>query len=157
MNKYIIYGGIFLFGVFISAVAQIMLKKSAQRKADFTVFALINKFCPKFADKLRNSNNKLVCIAKRNKALLSEYLNLFTMIAYTVFVVATFMTIVSYKVIPLSAGPILGSLEYIFVAVLSRIILKEKISKRTILGLSIIIIGILVFAVDFSVLKGLFS
>lgn len=142
--------------IFNSAIAQIMLKKSAQKKSEYNIFTFLNKYCPNLANKLRNSDNKLLVLAKRNKSLLSEYLNLFTMIAYTVFIIATFLTIFSYKVIPLSAGPILGASEYIFVAVLSRVILKEKVSKRKLIGLCVIIIGVLVFSFDFSILKGLF-
>lgn len=156
MNEYLIYCGVFLFGVLISAIAQIMLKKSSQKKSDYTIFAFLNNYSPNFANKLRYSNNKIVCMAKKHKALLSEYLNIFTIAAYTVFIAATFLTIFSYKVVPLSAAPILGSTEYIFVAVLSRFILKERISKRKLLGLSVIVLGVLVFSFDFTVLENLF-
>ena len=147
-NQYIIYCGIFLIGVFISALAQMMLKKSADKVSKYTIFAFLNKYTPNFADKLRNSDNKLIKILRGKKKLLSEYLNIFTMTAYAVFVIATFLTIFSYRVVPRSAAPILGATEYFFVAGLSRIFLKEKISFKKLMGLIIIFIGIMVYSFD---------
>jgi drug/metabolite transporter (DMT)-like permease len=53
----------------------------------------------------------------------------------------------AYKCVPLSMGPILESCGYIFVTVLGVIILKEKISKRKLLGLVAILIGIVLFSI----------
>lgn len=148
MNKeYILFCGVFLIGVIISACAQMMLKKSANKKADYSIFAYIKKHFPKFTEKLKASNNGLVKLLRRNKKLLAEYLNPFTIFAYVIFITATFLTIFSYKVIPLSAGPILGATEYFFVAALSRIFLKEKMPPKKAIGLVIIFIGILFFSV----------
>ncbi len=149
MNReYILYCGIFLIGVFISAFAQIMLKKSADKVSRYTVFALLNKYTPNFADKLRKSENRFIKLLRGKKKLLSEYLNIFTMSAYAVFVIATFLTIFSYRVVPLSAAPILGASEYFFVAALSRIFLKEKINAKKLLGLMIIFVGIMVYSFE---------
>lgn len=148
-SKYIFYCGIFLIGVLISALAQIMLKKSAQKKSHYTIFVFLNKYFPKLAEKLRKSNNKLIVIARRNKSLLAEYLNLFTIVAYIVFVCATFLTIFSYKVVPLSTGPILGATEYFFVAGLSWIFLKEKVNLKKGIGLVVIFIGIVIYSLKF--------
>ena len=43
-------------------------------------------------------------------------------------------------------GPILGTTEYVFVAILSYYLLKEKISKKKLIGLITIIIGVLIFS-----------
>ncbi len=76
-----------------------------------------------------------------------EYLNPRVILAYAIFFGATLCTILVYKKIPLSLGPILESSGYIFVAVLSYLFLKEKISKKKLLGLSVIIIGILIYSI----------
>ncbi len=76
-----------------------------------------------------------------------EYLNPRVILAYAIFFGATLCTILAYKKIPLSLGPILESSGYIFVAVLSYLFLKEKISKKKLLGLSVIIIGILIYSI----------
>ncbi len=145
-NVFWFYCGLYLSGVFISAVAQMMLKKSSAKKATNNLFTFMAARMPKLTDKLRNSKNKLVVTARKHKKLLAEYLNPFTVIAYTIFIVATFLTIFSYKEVPLSMAPILGASEYFFVAALSRIFLKEKISLQKGIGLAVIVFGILVYS-----------
>lgn len=113
MNK-IIFVAIYVAGVFVSAIAQIILKKSAGKK---------------YASKIR------------------EYLNPYVIISYAIFFGATFCTIFAYSGIPLSFGPILAASEYIFVAVLSRLILKERINLKKFIGLSIIVVGIVVYSI----------
>ncbi|MEG1426998.1 MAG: EamA family transporter [Oscillospiraceae bacterium] len=77
---------------------------------------------------------------------LKEYLNPMVIIAYGLFFLSSLITVLAYRYVPLSAGPILESTGYIYVAVLSFIFLKEKISKRKLLGMGLIIFGILVFS-----------
>ncbi len=113
MNEKIVFSIIFLVGVFISSISQIMLKKSAQKE---------------YPNKIR------------------EYLNPAVIFAYIIFFGATLCSIWAYTVIPLSLGPILESAGYIFVAVLSWLFLKEKITFRKMIGLSIIIIGIIIYS-----------
>ena len=112
MNSKIIFSLIYLSGVFISAIAQIILKKSAGKE---------------YESKIR------------------EYLNPYVIIAYAIFFGATFCTIYAYKGVPLSFGPILAASEYVFVAVLSKIFLKENINLKKFIGLSVIIAGIIIY------------
>lgn len=114
MNNVLIYSGIYILGVIISAFAQVLLKKSAD-------------------------------IKRENK--IKEYLNFKTIFAYGIFFGATLCTVFAYKYVPLSMGPILGTTEYIFVALLSLWLLKEKISKKKLIGLITIVIGVLVFSI----------
>lgn len=107
-------------------------------------------------EKYRQSQNKLVVMLRHNEKLLAEYLNPFTVIAYTIFIVATFLTIFSYKEVPLSMAPILGASEYFFVAALSRIFLGEKLSAKKAIGLCVIVFGILVYSAE-KILPGLFG
>lgn len=113
MSKILIFSGVYILGVIISSIAQILLKKSAD-------------------------------IERENK--LKEYLNFKTIFAYTIFFGATLCTVLAYKYIPLSMGPILESTQYIFVTIFSYFLLKEKITKNKIIGLATIIIGILIFS-----------
>lgn len=108
-----IYMGIFLTGIFISSISQIILKKSAM---------------------------------ETHENVLKEYLNLQVIGAYAIFIMATFCSIYAYKEVPLSLGPILEATQYIFVALLSYIFLKEKISKRKLMGLIIIFAGVIIFS-----------
>lgn len=112
MNK-LLFVVVYLLGVFVSAVAQIILKKSA---------------------------------VKEYESKIKEYLNPYVIISYAIFFGATFCTIFAYSGIPLSLGPILAATEYIFIAVLSRFILKEKINLKKFMGLSIIVAGIIIYS-----------
>ncbi len=84
---------------------------------------------------------------KAYDSFIKEYLNPRVIIAYGLFFLTTFISLYAYKVIPLSMGPILESTGYIWVAVLSFIILGEKISPRKLMGLLIIIAGIVVYSI----------
>lgn len=77
---------------------------------------------------------------------IKEYLNPLVIPAYAMFLSASFITMLAYRYVPLSLGSILESTGYIFVTVLGMLILKEKISIRKLIGMSVIFIGILVFS-----------
>ena len=64
-----------------------------------------------------------------------------------IFLVSSFLTMYSYKYVPLSIGPMIEALGYVFVAVLGRIFLKEKINKKTAIGMALILIGIVICSI----------
>lgn len=109
------YATIFLLGVFLSAVSQVMLKMSAQ---------------------------------KTYSSGIKEYLNPFVIIAYAIFFGTTLLTVLAYKKVPLSMGPILESTGYIYVTIFGAIFFHEKINIRKIAGLLLIILGIAVYAIS---------
>lgn len=83
---------------------------------------------------------------KEYSSKLAEYLNPMVIGAYIFFFGASFLATLGYRRVPLSLGPILEATGYIWVAVLGKIFLGEKISKRKALGLLVIIAGIVVAA-----------
>lgn len=109
----LLYSGIYLAGVFIGAVSQVMLKKAAQKDYGSTV---------------------------------REYLNPLVITAYTLFFLTTLLTIYSYKVIPISLGPILEATSYLYVTIFGITIFKEKIGKKKGIALALIIIGIVIYS-----------
>lgn len=78
---------------------------------------------------------------------IQEYLNPRVIIAYAMFFGSSLVTVIAYKGVPLSMGPILEASGYIWVALLSYIFLGEKIKKKKALGLFIIIIGIVIYSI----------
>lgn len=102
-----------LFGVFISGISQVMLKKSAMAKHD---------------------------------SALGEYLNPLVIGAYTLFVIATLCSVVAYRKIPLSMGPILDATGYIYVVFFGVTIFHERIDRVKVLALLIIIAGVLIYS-----------
>ena len=114
MNKtLLLYACIMLFGTFISAISQVILKMAAGKT---------------YENKIR------------------EYVNMPVIIAYTIFVGATFLSVISYKVVPLSMGPILEATSYIYITLFGVAIFKERITKRKITALLLIIVGIVVYS-----------
>lgn len=107
-----IYASILLFGVFLSAISQVMLKKAALKEYD---------------------------------SALKEYLNPLVIIAYGIFVGTTFLSIFAYRGIPLSMGPILEATSYIYVTFFGVKIFKEKVNKKRIIALVLIIAGIVIY------------
>ena len=115
MNKtLLIYSVVMLFGTFISAISQVLLKKAANKSYE----------------------NKI-----------KEYMNAPVIIAYSIFVAATFLGIFAYKVVPLSMGPILEATSYIYITIFGVTIFKEKITPRKVVALIMIIVGIVIYSV----------
>lgn len=77
---------------------------------------------------------------------LREYLNPLVIVAYTIFVGTTFLSIYAYKGIPLSMGPVLEATSYIYVTIFGVTIFKEKLNKRKLVGLALIIAGIIIYS-----------
>ena len=76
---------------------------------------------------------------------LREYLNIRVISAYGMFFVSSLLSIIALKRVPLSMGTILETTGYVFVAVFSFLILKEKITKKRIKGMLLIMAGIIVY------------
>lgn len=110
LGKYLL---IWVISVFISSIAQVMLKVEAN---------------------------------KTHRTKIQEYLNPLVAGAYAIFFVSVFLTYYALKYVPLTYSPIVEPLSYIFVPVIGVLLLKEKISKRRIIGMIIMIAGIAVFS-----------
>lgn len=108
------YAGVLLAGTFISAVSQVLLKKSALKKYD---------------------------------SVLREYLNPEVFFAYVLFVMATLMSVIAYKGIPLSMGPLLEATGYIYVTIFGVTIFKEKMNSQKVIALLCIVAGIILYSI----------
>ena len=71
-------------------------------------------------------------------------MNVRVITAYGIFFLSSFLTMFAYKYVPLSMGPMLEACGYIFVTVLGVLILKEKVGKKKIAGMTLIILGIVI-------------
>ncbi len=84
---------------------------------------------------------------RKYKNIIEEYLNPLVIAAYSIFLLSSFLTMYSYKYVPLSIGPMIEAVGYVFVAVLGRIFLKEKINRKMALGMALILIGIVICSI----------
>ena len=83
---------------------------------------------------------------KKHESRLKEYLNPMVIAAYGIFFLSTFLTMYALKYVPLTYSPIIEPLSYIFVPVIGVLVLKEKISRRRVLGIAVMLVGIAVFS-----------
>lgn len=83
---------------------------------------------------------------KKYDSPIKEYLNPLVIFAYILFVGTTFLSILAYRGIPLSLGPVLESTSYIYVTFFGVVVFKEKLTKKKLLALACIIGGILIYS-----------
>ncbi len=112
MHEISIY--VYVASAFLVAVAQVLLKISADRVYSTRV---------------------------------KEYLNPLVLSGYFLFTISLVVSILAYRYLPLSTAKMLDSTTYIFVAVLGYFLLKERLKRRQLLGMFIMILGILVFSI----------
>ena len=79
---------------------------------------------------------------------LKEYLNWRVILAYTIFFGSAFITTLAFRYVTVGMGNILESLGYFFVVILSAIFLNEKISRKKVLGMLLVIIGVIIFNIS---------
>lgn len=114
MNKeWFPYYAILMSGVFVGAVSQVMLKKSALKKYDSPI---------------------------------KEYVNPTVIIAYFMFFITTFISIMAYKKIPLSMGPVIETTSYIYVTVFGIKLFHEKFNVKKCIALALIIVGVIIYS-----------
>lgn len=75
-----------------------------------------------------------------------EYLNPLVIVAYVLFVGCTLVTVIAYRGIPLSLGPVLEATSYVYVTAFGVWIFKEKLDRRKLAALALILFGIFVYA-----------
>ncbi|MEG2022047.1 MAG: EamA family transporter [Oscillospiraceae bacterium] len=78
--------------------------------------------------------------------IIKEYLNPLVIIAYIIFFGTTLLSVWAYKGMPLSLGPILETSAYLYITVFGVLIFKEKLTKRKVMAICMIIAGIAVYA-----------
>lgn len=96
----------------ITAISQIMLKISANKKYDTAI---------------------------------REYLNSYVIGSYVLFTLVILLNIFTYTKIDYKYGVIINSTATLFVLIFSHLILKEKITRKKLLGNTLIIIGMAFF------------
>ena len=77
-----------------------------------------------------------------------QYLNVTVIVAYAIFVLSSFCSVVALRVLPLSLMPVWNSAAYLFVALFAFLIMKERPGKRKLAGLVVILLGIVLFSLE---------
>ncbi len=83
---------------------------------------------------------------KEHETRIKEYLNPYVITAYVMLLGSTVLTMIALRHLPLSHQPLYESVSYIFVSVMGYFLLKERFSKKKLIGLALILAGIFVFS-----------
>ena len=83
---------------------------------------------------------------KQYGSVLKEYLNPYVIVGYGMMVLATIFTILAYKFgLEYKSGPVIESLGYVLIMLLSLWFFGERITKRKLIGNGLVILGIVIF------------
>ncbi len=80
------------------------------------------------------------------KSFLKSYLNFRVIFAYSLFALSTVFNMIALKPLGLSKSPVWQAMGQVFVVFLSYFVLNEKITKKKLVGVGIIITGIIISA-----------
>ena len=83
--------------------------------------------------------------SKKYSSMFREYFNIYVILGYGLMVISTILVVLGLKNIQYKNQPIIESLGYIFVMLLSNLFLGEKITKKKIIGNFLILFGIVVY------------
>lgn len=83
---------------------------------------------------------------KKYKHIVFEYLNPSVVIGYGILILTMAMNVVAYRWVEYKYGPVLNATSYVFILLLGKIILKEELTKKKIIGNVFIILGILIYS-----------
>ena len=83
---------------------------------------------------------------RSHASFLQEYLDPLVITAYLLFAGSALLTMLAYRGIPLSLGPVLESTSYLYVALFGVFLFHERFSAKKALALGLILAGIAVYA-----------
>lgn len=86
-----------------------------------------------------------VSARKKHKNHLAEYLNVWVILSYAILACVLVMNVYLLRFMNLKEENAIAASTYAFVLILSRIIFKEKITAKKVIGNVLIIVGILIF------------
>lgn len=82
---------------------------------------------------------------KEYSSPIKEYLNPYVICGYGLMFLSMCITILSYSGLEYTNVPVIESSGYVFVMILSYFFFKERVTKRKLLGMTIILLGIFIY------------
>lgn len=77
-----------------------------------------------------------------------DYINIRVLSSYVLLFLTTVISMFALRLLSYKLVAVLGTSSYVFVVLLSKFILKEKISKRKFIGVWVIVVGIIIFGLE---------
>lgn len=82
---------------------------------------------------------------KEHKGILGEYANGYVMAGYGLLFLSLMINMWAYQGMEYRFGPVINASSYVFVLILGKLFLREKITAKKLWGNVVIILGILIF------------
>ncbi len=82
---------------------------------------------------------------KKYTNIIFEYLNPYVMISYMCYAGILVLNVVIYTRIDYRFGVVINSLPMVFIMILSKVVLKEHLTKKRIAGSLLLVLGIICF------------
>ena len=83
---------------------------------------------------------------QKHASFIREYLNPFVIVGYVLMLATTIMNVLAYSGgVEYKNGPVIETLGFILVMVLSRFFFQEKITRRKLAGNLLILLGVVIF------------
>lgn len=76
---------------------------------------------------------------------IQKYVNARVIVAYVLLFATVFLSMFAMRYLPYKYGSVLASLSFVFVLILGRIVLHERIGMIKLIGIILIILGTIVF------------
>ena len=105
------------------------------------IIIIVNSFFSAFSQILLKKSTFI-----RYNSVIREYLNIRVITAYGIFVLVLLSNAFAFKGIPYKYGSVIGATSYVFLMILSKCLLKEKIEKNVLVGNLIIVAGIIIYS-----------
>lgn len=74
----------------------------------------------------------------------THFLSIKIMIAYALMFIGLLLSFIAYRQVSLKIGPVIETLNYVYVLGLSWVLLKEKFGWKTFIGILLIICGVFI-------------
>lgn len=78
-------------------------------------------------------------------SFIREYLNIWVIAGYVMMFASVFLTMIVYRGVDFMNVPVLEAFGYVLVPVLSYIFFKESLTRRKMLGIACILMGIIIY------------
>ena len=108
----------------------------------YVMVALLSVVLSSFAQILLKKSS-----AEKKKHLIFDYLNVKVIAAYGIIFVCMLLVIYAFTGMYYRYGAVIESLAYVLIMLFSRVFLKEKLTRRRVIGNCIIVLGVLIFTI----------
>ena len=109
--------------------------------AKYYIIAIISGMLSSFSQILLKKS-----ALKEEQTIIRQYLNPYVIGGYAITAICMILMIVAFRGMPYKYGAVLESLTYLYIMVLSKIFIGEKLTKKKIAGNLIIVAGVIIFS-----------